>query len=178
MSNVLKAEQDFMETGGKWINNIASWNSAWNKLASTAGDEVGKVFKDLPAKISKDNEHLLDKLTQYYENHGANYRYSKEKEKLFFDLKAGGGNSEQRGQGLATLNLWVALAHVKSDAKSVLKHSKRFRKAHEIEPHFGKLFFWLVNNRNKRKRYSLSRKQKMQFRDYFYRVWVALGVKL
>ena len=178
MSDVLQAEQDFMETRGKWINNIASWTSAWNKLASTTGDEVGKVFKNLPAKISKDNEHLLDKLTQYYENNGNKFCYSKEKEKLFIDLKAGGGNSNQRGQGLATLNLWVALAFVNSDESCVLRHTKRFDKAHIIEPNFGRLFFWLSDNRNHTKRYDLSHKQKIQFRDYFYRVWAALGVKI
>ena len=174
---VVKAELNFLEKSGRWIENIETWSDAWNRLVSILGDEVGKQFSSLPEEIARENRHLKEKLSEYYKENLCK-KFKCRSGDYFLELHGVGKQENKRGQGLAVLNLWVALAYVKSDDPIVITHAKRFRKAHEIEREIGGIFNWLQDKRNKRKRKNLSPKEKLLYRENFYKAWIAFGAKL
>jgi ribosomal protein S4 len=179
MDLVEKAETNFVEKHGRWIENLETWSNAWNKLVAIIGDEVGKVFNKLPKISNEENSDLWGVLSDYYHNTlRKEFNPGCAKEKLFSDLVNGGGDRKKRGSGLATINLWVALAHLNFDQREVKLHKRRFDAANQEEPQLGEIFSWLQDNRNKTKRDALTLEQKKKFRLYFYRAWVGFGIKL
>ena len=150
------------------------YKTAWDRLVSKIGDEYGKQFSKLPKELESKNKDLKKKLKAFWESQGIPFKMKGRKGE-FLSIWESSGDPQQRGQGLAALVVFLALAYVEGEEVSILRQKKRFKKALDVDPDFVKKFYKLRNIRNIDKRRNPNFKD---FREGFYRAWKTFGMKL